>query len=247
MKVDGNHFDGRILFGIFDGFVHAFVVERVHYHVDTQVFVPTRGDVLFQPAEGAFAAHGFVVLPDAVQTDPDAVGMAAGKGQLCVGGYGGRVESDAFGQVYQVVDAVVAVAPDGYFAAFEIDKARPHFVGIFEVSAHFVVGHIVLIFLLIDAAVLALQIAAVADEKHCLQRLFAAEESCAHKPPRQIEELFYTHCVRFLLLSMSAFGVFSRRAGADAVGACVLWLARVPIRLFCARCPIAECRALSTR
>ena len=33
---------------------------------------------------------------------------------------------------------------------------------------------------------------------------------------------------------------------ADAVGACVLWLARVPIRLFCARCPIAESRALST-
>ena len=49
------------------------------------------------------------------------------------------------------------------------------------------------IFLLINGAMFALQVAAIANEKYGLQWTFTSEKSSFHKPPRQIEKLFDFH------------------------------------------------------
>ena len=190
VEVDRNALDGGIPLHVFDRLGHMLPVVLVHHHIDVQMRMAAGGDVALQTRERAFAADHFVVLPAAVEADPDAVGMAPGEGQLCVGGDRHGEETHLAGQVDHVVDPLVAVAPDHHLAPLQIDEARTEAVGVFQLAADLLEGHLVGRSPRIDRAVPATEVASVRDEQHGLQRPFAAENPGSEEPPAEIEQPF---------------------------------------------------------
>ena len=167
----------------------AVAVEGVHRHGHRQRLVTAASHVLLQAGKGAFAPHGLVVFPDAVEAHPDAVGPAAGKGKLSVGSDGAGIESQLMGKVAQVVDRLVAIAPQKGFAALEINEPLPQRMAVFQLLANLLVALAGRVGVVVDGAMFARKVAPVGDEQHALHRCPAAEEPCPYKPLCQIAHL----------------------------------------------------------
>ena len=105
------------------------------------------------------------ILAIPVETHPYTVGPHAGKGQLGIGGNRGREEAYLTGQVEQVVDAEVAIAPQHHLAPFKIDKTGAQPVGIFQFVAHLGIGHRMRFLPGIDRAMLTGQVALIGNKQ----------------------------------------------------------------------------------
>ena len=137
-----------------------------------------------------------MVFPDAVEAHPDAVGPAAGKGALRVGGDGAGIESQLVGKVAEVVDRLVAIAPQEGFATFEVDEPRPQRMAVFQLLAYLLVALAGRVGVVVDGTMFAREVAPVGDEQHALHRSPAAEEPRPYEPLCQIAHLrkLVGHC-----------------------------------------------------
>ena len=189
VEVERYRLDVRARLHIVKHLRDAVAVERVHRHSHRQCLVAAACHVLLQAGKGALSPHGLVVFSDAVEAYPDAVGPTAGKGKLRVGGNGAGIESQLMGEVAQVVDRLVAVAPQEGFAALEIDESRPQRMTVFQLLAYLLVALAGRVGMIIDGTVFAREVAPVGDEQHALHRCPATEETCPYKPLCQIAHL----------------------------------------------------------
>ena len=182
MEIERDGLYMRIVAGKLDRFFYGGVIPGIDYHVYAQARVMRRGNVFYQPVEGPFAAHLVVKVAKSVEAHPDRISFGAGKRQLGVGGYRDGIEPDGLRQADQAIQVALAVAPQGGFAALEIDKARAKAVGIFQLVADLIESLDMRIFRLIYRAVPACKIALVGNKQDGLQRPFVAEAPGFEKP-----------------------------------------------------------------
>ena len=109
-------------------------------------------------------------LPDSVHRHPNAVCNAAVKRQLGVGGDGAGIETYASCKFAEIVHGLVTVPPEEGFAALKVYESGTERIAVAQlllyISKRLVIGEIVVI----NAAVLAAEIAAVRYENHALER-----------------------------------------------------------------------------
>lgn len=192
VETEGNHLDMGIVVDVFYRIGYAGEVECVDGHIDTHMLMAARGNILLKALEGAFATHLVVERLGAIHAHPDAVGMAAGKGALGIGGDGAGEESHALGLVDKVVHCAVAIAPKGRLATLKVNKARTLGIAVFHFLTHLLKGLVGRIGRVGgQGAMLATQIATVGDENDRLQRFATAQEPRTEEPKSRIEEFFH--------------------------------------------------------
>ena len=144
--------------------------------------------VFHQFVESTLSAYRIVKLMNAVHADPNGVGLESGEGLLCIGGHGGGEKADFVRKVDEIVEPTVAIAPQGRFAALEIHEAGAQLVRVEQFLFDLLVTFDGRVFVIVNAAVRARQVALIGDEQHGLQRFAPFQEFCLEVPVAEVEE-----------------------------------------------------------
>ena len=183
----------RVFLRIFDSILHAVRVKHVDGHVHADRRMPAVRYVLFQFCEGALAPDAVVALARSVHRDPDAVRMRAFERFLAVCGDGAAEKAQLVREIAEVIDRLVSILPESRLAAFEIDETRTQRIAVLQFFPDLVVGLCERVFVVVDRAVLATQVAFVRDEHHALQRRLPSEKLRPEPPPAQVCYLAQGH------------------------------------------------------
>ena len=189
MEIQRDAPDTRIRCGIFYGTAHSTIVKGIDYHIDAQRFAGTGRDILLQSFESPLAPYIVVVLPHSVHGHPNRIGDTPVKTLLGVGCDGAGEKAQTAREAAKIVHRLVAIPPDKGLPAFEIHEPRAQRVAVFQLLSYLFVRLVNWRGMIIDAAVLTAQIAAVRDENHTLKRSALSEDGSLEPPPGKVYQL----------------------------------------------------------
>jgi len=189
MEIEGYQLEIGALGYIFDGIGHPLAIQRIDGHIGAELLEAAVGHILLEAGESSFSTDTVVHGAYAIHAHPDAIGPGTGKRPLGVGGNGAGEEPQRAGHIAQVIDVLVAVVPKERFTTFEVDIAGTQTMTILELLSELLHGLGKGILVVVYTAVLATEVAAVADKDYTLERGLASQFG-TEPPPGKVGHFF---------------------------------------------------------